>query len=177
VRFERTGFAGLVLVHPERASDSRGHFVRTFCEDEFSGEGLAAQFPQTSLSFNTKAGTVRGMHFQRDPHAETKLVRCSRGAILDAVIDLRPSERTFRQWCGFELSAENGIALYIPPGFAHGFQTLVDETEVSYAITPAFVPGAGTGLRWDDPAINVRWPQPVSVISDRDGTWQFLELV
>jgi dTDP-4-dehydrorhamnose 3,5-epimerase len=175
VRFERTAFAGLVAVHPERRADERGYFARTFCVEEFARESLKTGFPQMSLSFNAKAGTVRGMHYQRDPHAETKLVRCARGAILDVVVDLRPDEPTFRQWCGFELSAKNGIALYIPEGFAHGFQTLTDETEVAYAITPSFVPGAGVGLRWDDPAINVRWPQPISVISERDGAWPLLE--
>ena len=175
MRFERTAFAGLVAVHNERHIDERGYFVRTFCIEEFAREGLKAGFPQMSLSFNAKAGTVRGMHYQHDPHAETKLVRCARGAIFDVVVDLRPDEPTFRQWCGFELSAENGIALYVPEGFAHGFQTLRDETEVAYAVTPSFVPGAGVGLRWDDPAINVRWPQPISVISERDSAWPFLE--
>lgn len=175
MRFERTAFAGLVVVHPERHIDERGYFVRIFCEGEFAREDLQTRFPQTSLSFNVRAGTVRGMHYQHAPHAETKLLRCTRGAIFDVVVDLRSDEPTFRKWCGFELSAENGIALYIPEGFAHGFQTLVGETEVAYAITPSFVPGAAAGLRWYDPAIDIRWPQPISVISERDGAWPLLE--
>jgi len=174
MRFERTGFAGLIAVFPERLADERGYFVRTFCEEEFAREGLETRFPQASFSFNVKAGTVRGMHYQRAPHAETKLVRCTRGAIFDVVVDLRPDEPTFRQWTSFILSAENGIAIYIPGGFAHGFQTIAEQTEVAYAITPSFMPGAGTGLRWDDPAIGIHWPQSMSSISDRDGAWPFL---
>ena len=171
MRFEQTDFAGLVLVHPDRRVDARGYFARTFCEEEFGRAGLATRFAQTSLSFNAKAGTVRGMHFQREPRAETKLVRCARGAIHDIVVDLRPSEPTFRRWRGFDLSAENGVALYIPEGFAHGFQTRADESEVHYAITPAYAPGAEAGARWDDPAFDIRWPAPVTVISERDGCW------
>ena len=114
------------------------------------------------------------MHFQREPHGETKLVRCARGAIRDVVVDLRPAQPTYLQWRGFDLTAENGLALYIPDGMAHGFQTLEDETEVAYAITPSFVPGAGAGLRWDDPAIAVRWPLPVRVIAEKDRSWPLL---
>lgn len=169
--FEQTDLAGVVLVRPERLADARGYFTRTYCAEEFAAGGLRAAFPQTSLSFNISRGTVRGMHFQRDPHAETKLVRCARGAILDVVVDLRPGSATYLAWRGFELSAANGVALYIPEGFAHGFQTLEDETEVAYAITPAFAPGHGDGVRFDDPAIDVRWPLPVAVISDRDRDW------
>lgn len=175
MRFERTAFAGLVVVHPERHVDERGYFARIFCEEEFAREGLEGRFPQMSLSFNAKAGTVRGMHYQRAPHAETKLVRCTRGAIFDVVVDLRPDQPTFRRWRGFELSAMNGVALYIPEGFAHGYQTLVDETELTYAITPFFVPDFGAGLRWDDPAIDIQWLQPISVISERDGAWPLLK--
>jgi len=174
VRFESTDLAGLVVVHPERHVDERGFFVRTFCEAEFAGEKLETRFPQTSLSFNARAGTVRGMHYQRSPHAEIKLVRCSRGAVHDVVVDLRPDEPTFLQWRGFDLSAENGVALYIPEGFAHGFQTLVDETEVSYLITPSFVTGRSAGVRWNDPKIAINWPLPISVISDNDTMWPLL---
>lgn len=176
MKFERTDIAGLVLVHPERHADERGYFVRTVCESELAEEGLISHFPQSSLSFNAKAGTVRGMHYQVAPNAETKLVRCARGKIFDVVVDLRANERTYLQCRAFELSAENGIALYIPEGLAHGFQTLADDSEVSYSITPSFVPGYSRGVCWDDPAINVRWPQPISVISRRDETWPPLEL-
>ena len=175
MKFERTRFSGLVLVHSERSADERGYFARVFCEEEFAREGLQVRFPQTSLSFNLKAGTVRGMHFQRTPHAETKLIRCSRGVIFDVLVDLRPEEPTFCQWQGFGLSAENNVAIYVPKGFAHGFQTLVDESEVMYAITPSFVPGFGAGVRWDDPAIDIRWPLPISVINERDSAWPLIE--
>ena len=175
MKFERTRFSGLVLVHSERSADERGHFARLFCEDEFAREGLQMRFPQTSVSFNLKAGTIRGMHFQRSPHAEIKLIRCSRGAIFDVLVDLRPEEPTFCHWQGFELSAENNLAVYVPRGFAHGFQTLIDESEVTYAITPSFVSGFGGGVRWDDPAIDILWPLPVSVISERDNAWPRIE--
>lgn len=174
MRYERLDLAGLVLVHPERHADERGYFVRVFCAEEFAREGLVTDFPQASLSFNHRAGTVRGMHFQLPPHSETKLVRCTRGAIQDVVVDLRPHSATFRQWRGFRLSAENGLALYIPDGFAHGFQTLADATEIAYSITPPFAPGAGAGLRWDDPALGIGWPLPVTVIADKDRTWPLL---
>lgn len=175
MRFEPTGIAGLVLVRPERHADERGHFARTFCEEEFAAAGLATRFPQSSLSHNVRAGTVRGLHFQREPHAETKLVRCAQGAIVDVVVDLRADQPTYRHWRAFDLSAANGHALYIPEGLAHGFQTLADETEVAYAITPSFVPGAGAGIRPDDPALAIRWPRPVTVVSDRDRAWPLLD--
>lgn len=175
MRFEPTELAGVVVVQPERHHDERGFFSRVFCEEEFARNGLPVRFPQTSVSFNAKAGTVRGMHFQREPHAEAKLVRCTRGAIYDVVVDLRPGQPTFGRWCGFELTPANGIALFIPEGFAHGFQALEDESELLYAITPSHVPGVGAGVRWDDPAIGVRWPQPVTVMSDKDRTWPLLK--
>jgi dTDP-4-dehydrorhamnose 3,5-epimerase len=174
MRFEQTDIDGLVRVLPERHVDTRGYFARVFCADEFAAAGLASFFPQTSVSFNVGAGTIRGMHYQTAPHAETKLVRCIRGAILDVVVDLRPDQPSFRQWRAFELTAVNGYALYIPEGFAHGFQTLRDETEVAYAITPAFVPDAGAGLRPDDPALAILWPLPVNVISEKDLSWPLL---
>lgn len=177
MRFERTRFQGLIVVHPEPKKDERGYFARTFCEEEFRHEGLESRFPQASVSFNATAGTVRGMHYQRPPHAETKLVRCTRGAVSDIVVDLRPSEPTCGEWRAFDLSAENGLALYIPAGFAHGFQTLQDETELNYMITPSFTPGVAAGLCWDDPALGIRWPLPVSLISAQDRAWPRLEAV
>lgn len=174
MRYERAELDGVVVVHPERHEDERGHFVRTFCTEEFSREGLVAAFPQSSLSFNRRAGTVRGLHHQLPPHGETKLVRCARGAILDVVVDIRPGSPTYRQWRGFRLTAANGLSLYIPDGFAHGFQTLEDDTEVSYSITPPYAPGTAAGLRWDDPAIAVQWPLPISTIAEKDRTWPYL---
>lgn len=171
MRFEETDLEGLLLVRPERHHDARGHFVRTFCRTEFGGRGLLQEFPQTSVSFNAKRGTVRGMHFSNPPHAETKLVRCARGAVYDVIVDLRQSSSTYLCWQGFELTAANGDALYVPPGFAHGFQALRDESEVIYSISPSFVAGAGDGVRWDDPDIRVAWPLPVAIISDKDRAW------
>jgi dTDP-4-dehydrorhamnose 3,5-epimerase len=171
MRFEPAGFTDLVLVRQERHHDDRGYFSRTFCADEFRAHGLVDFFEQSNVAFNGTCGTVRGMHYQAAPHAETKLVRCARGAILDVVVDLRPDQPTYLCWKSFELTAANGDALYIPPGFAHGYQTLADETEVTYAITPAFVPGLTCGLRFDDPAIGVAWPLPITVVSNKDRTW------
>ncbi len=171
--FIPTDITGLILIKQERLKDERGYFARTFCAEEFAAERLVS-FAQASVSFNARSGTVRGMHFQRPPYRETKLVRCARGAILDVVVDLRPASPTYRQWRGFELNAANGDALYIPEDMAHGFQTLEDNTEVLYMITPAFKPGFGAGVRFDDPAIDVRWPLPVSVMADKDRSWPLL---
>lgn len=171
MRFETTGLDGAWLIHPERHEDSRGYFVRTFCVNEFREHGLTTAFPQHSVSSSSRKGTVRGMHFQRDPHAEVKLVRCLSGAIWDVIIDIRPNSPTFKQARGFELSGTNGLQLYIPTGFAHGFQTQDDETRVNYLISEFHVPGAADGIRHDDPAFNLKWPLPVSEISDRDINW------
>lgn len=171
MRFEATGLDGAWLVHPERIEDNRGYFVRTFCINEFREQGLAIDFPQHSVSSSSKKGTVRGMHFQRDPHGEVKLVRCLTGAIWDVIIDIRPGSPTFRQSRGFELSGENGLQLYIPTGFAHGFQTLRDDTRVNYLISAFHVPGAADGIRYNESGFDVKWPQPVTVISEKDLAW------
>ncbi|TPE48406.1 dTDP-4-dehydrorhamnose 3,5-epimerase [Amaricoccus solimangrovi] len=169
--FHETGLADARLIEQERHVDDRGHFARVACAGEFARAGIEADYPQASVSHNTRAGTLRGMHFQRPPHAEAKVVRATRGAVFDVIIDLRPGSPTFRRWQGFELSAGNGRMLYIPKGFAHGFQTLEDETDVLYLITPAFVPGHGDGVRFDDPAFAIDWPLPVSVIAEKDRIW------
>jgi dTDP-4-dehydrorhamnose 3,5-epimerase len=169
--FSETRLAGVYLIDIERHADQRGFFARTWCRSDFAERRLVADFPQHSISFNTAAGTLRGLHFQRPPHGETKLVRCLRGALYDVVVDLRSPSPTYRQWVAFELTAESRSALYIPAGFAHGFQTLEPNTEVSYMISTAYVPDAGAGLRYDDPALDIEWPLPVSVISERDRTW------
>jgi dTDP-4-dehydrorhamnose 3,5-epimerase len=171
MRFEAIGLDGAWLVHPERIEDSRGHFVRTFCVNEFGEHGLETGFPQHSVSSSSNKGTVRGMHFQRDPHGEVKLVRCLIGAIWDVIIDIRPESPTFRQSRGFELSGENGLQLYIPEGFAHGFQTLHDDTRVNYLISKFHVPGAADGVRYNDPAFDVKWPLPVTTIAEKDLGW------
>jgi dTDP-4-dehydrorhamnose 3,5-epimerase len=160
--------AGVHLIELTPQSDERGFFARMFCEKEFAAAGLNAQIPQINLSFNARRGTLRGMHFQRAPHGETKVVRCIRGAIYDVVVDLRQGSSAWGKWLGVELNAENRNALYIPAGFAHGFQTLADETEVLYFMGSAFVAEASAGIRFDDPMLGISWPLNVSVISAKD---------
>ena len=164
--------AGAFTVAPERHQDSRGWFARTFCQEEFAAHGLAASFVQCSTSFNGRRGTLRGMHLQRAPHEEVKLVRCTRGAVFDVLLDLRPQSPSFCRWHAVELSADNGLAVYIPAGFAHGFQTLVDRSEVFYQIAEFYHPEAAIGVRWDDPAFAIEWPIRPPILSDRDATYE-----
>lgn len=171
MKFHETELADARLIEPERHADDRGYFARVACVAEFAAAGIEADYPQASVSHNARAGTLRGMHFQRDPYAEAKVVRVTRGALFDVIIDLRPASPTFRRWQGFELSAENGRMLYIPKGFAHGFLTLEDETDMLYLITPAFVPGHGDGVRFDDPAFAIDWPREITVIAAKDREW------
>jgi len=171
MRFEQTDLDGAHLVHPEPMRDRRGFFARTFCVKEFSAHGLETNFPQHSISYSHRKGTLRGMHLQRAPHGEVKLVRCLTGAIFDVIIDVRPNSPTFRHWRGFELSAENRDQLYIPEGFAHGFQTLTDNAQVNYLISKFYAPDAAAGFRYDDGAFNISWPLPVSEIAEKDLAW------
>jgi dTDP-4-dehydrorhamnose 3,5-epimerase len=171
MHFEPVGLDGAWLVHLDPTKDRRGFFARTFCITEFGVRGLETSFPQHSMSCSYRRGTLRGMHFQLAPHDEVKLVRCLSGAIWDVIIDLRPASRTFRQWRGFELSAENQDQLYIPKGFAHGFQTLSDNVQVNYLISEFYSPDAASGVRYDDPAFGITWPLPVSEISEKDLRW------
>jgi dTDP-4-dehydrorhamnose 3,5-epimerase len=171
MHFEKTQFDGAWLIVPEPVRDERGFFARTFCVRELAAHGLETAFVQHSASVSLKRGTLRGMHFQREPHGEVKIVTCVSGAILDVIVDLRPASPTFRQWQGFELSAENRHRLYIPKGLAHGFQTLTDDVEVNYLISAFYEPSAASGVRHDDPAFGIRWPLPVSVISEKDRSW------
>jgi dTDP-4-dehydrorhamnose 3,5-epimerase len=166
-----TALDGVFVVDVERLSDERGFFARTYCVDELRDRGLELPIVQSSISFNVAAGTLRGMHYQRAPFAETKLVRCTRGAIFDVIIDLRPDSPTHRAWVGCELTAENRRMLYIPEGCAHGFLTLTDNCEVSYQISERYHPEAAAGVRWDDPAFGVIWPARPSVISARDAAY------
>jgi dTDP-4-dehydrorhamnose 3,5-epimerase len=169
VRLAETPLAGVWLVEPDRIEDERGFFARTYDEALFAARGLAPVGLQCNTSFNAAAGTLRGMHLQRAPHGEPKLIRCTRGAIFDVAVDLRPGSDTHRGWFGAELSAENGHALYVPDGLAHGFQTLQDGSEVLYMMGHEFVPAAATGVRWDDPAFAIAWPETAArVISERD---------
>jgi dTDP-4-dehydrorhamnose 3,5-epimerase len=172
VRFVATKLGGAYVVEPERHEDERGFFARTWSAAEFAERGLVAELSQCSISRNRKAGTLRGMHFQTAPHEEAKLVRCTGGAILDVVVDLRRGSPTHAEWIAVELTAENGTALYIPKGCAHGFQTLVDDAEVFYMISDPYVPEAASGVRWDDPAFGIDWPHAdARVINERDRSW------
>ncbi len=172
--FTETALRGAYLVDLDRAGDERGFFARTFCVEEFAARGLTAPASQCSVSFNETGGTLRGLHFQAAPHDEDKLVRCTRGAIFDVIVDLRPESDTQGQWFSVELTAENHRALYVPKGFAHGFLSLEDRTEVLYMIGVPYAPGFARGLRWDDPALGIRWPRPPSVISARDAEFPLL---
>ncbi|MDR3617265.1 MAG: dTDP-4-dehydrorhamnose 3,5-epimerase [Candidatus Obscuribacterales bacterium] len=168
MRFEKTTLSGVYVIEPELLSDERGFFARSFCQKEFEAAGLEHNFVQSSISFNSKARTLRGMHFQNAPHEEIKLVRCTAGAIYDVVVDLRESSSTYKHWLAVELSASNRKALYIPRGFAHGFETLLDNSEVLYYISDYFIPESAAGIHYADPAVGISWPHPPEVISERD---------
>jgi dTDP-4-dehydrorhamnose 3,5-epimerase len=169
--FTETRLAGAYVIDPQLLQDDRGFFARSWCQREFEAHGLTPRVVQANLSYNKRKGTLRGMHYQLPPHAEAKLVRCTRGAILDVIADLRPGSATAGQWIGVELTAENHRMLYVPEGFAHGFQTLADDTEVTYQVSEFYTPGAERGVRYDDPALGITWPLPVSVISEKDRSW------
>jgi dTDP-4-dehydrorhamnose 3,5-epimerase len=171
VHFQKTELDGAYVIDLEPREDERGFFARTWCQTEFEQHGLVARIVQANTSYNRLKGTLRGMHFQRVPHVETKLVRCIHGAIYDVIVDLRPGSPTYRRWTGVELTARNRRALFVPEGFAHGFQTLDDDSEIIYQVSEFFTPGAEGGLRHDDPAFGIRWPLPVTVISDKDRAW------
>ncbi len=169
--FTETKLPGVILVGLERREDDRGYFARLFCVDEFKAHGLDPHVVQSSVSFNRRAGTLRGMHWQAAPRAETKLVRCNRGAIHDVVVDLRPGSPTRLQHLAFELSAGDGRMLYLPEGVAHGFQTLAGETEVFYQMSESFAPEFARGARWNDPAFGLAWPIADPILNDRDRSW------
>jgi dTDP-4-dehydrorhamnose 3,5-epimerase len=171
VQFTAAPLEGAWVIDLERHADNRGSFARTFCAHEFADRGLPADFPQANLSTNTRAGTLRGMHFNREPDGEAKLVRCVAGALYDVIVDLRRGSPTRLSWYGVELSAENGRALYVPAGFAHGFVTLADESHAYYHMSDFFRPDAARGIRWDDPAVSIDWPTHPVVMSERDRTY------
>lgn len=156
--FAETKLAGAYVIEQELFRDERGFFTRSWSEHEFAAHGLDGRMLECNISFNRRRGTLRGMHFQRAPHAQAKLVQCATGAIYDVIVDLRPDSHTFKQWVGVELSAENHLMLYVPEGFAHGFQTLADDTQVSYHVTDVYAPELADGVRWDDPAFRIEWP-------------------
>jgi dTDP-4-dehydrorhamnose 3,5-epimerase len=172
--FSQLPLAGAYLIELEPRRDARGMFARAFCAREFEAHRLETKYIQANLSTNVTAGTVRGMHFQRAPYAEVKLIRCIRGSLYDVIVDLRDDSPTYRQWYGAELSEENGLMMYVPKGFAHGYQALTGGATAHYMVSEYYEPGAEGGYRHDDPAINVRWPVPVSAISDKDAAWPLL---
>ncbi len=174
--FKETGLKGAYIIEPERLEDERGFFARTWCRREFEAKGFNQEVVQCSISFNKKRGTLRGLHYQISPHEEAKVVRCTCGAIYDVIVDLRPDSHTYKSYISVELSVENRLALYVPEGFAHGFQTLQDDTEVFYQMSEYYHPESARGLRWDDPALGIPWPvNPVWLISERDQGWPSLD--
>jgi dTDP-4-dehydrorhamnose 3,5-epimerase len=170
--FTQTELQDSFIVEPERLQDERGFFARTWCEQEFGDRGLDTNLVQCSISFNKKKGTLRGMHLQIPPSAETKLVRCTQGAIYDVIVDLRSHSSTYMQWIAVDLTAENRKALYIPKGFAHGFQTLEDNTEIFYQMSDFYRPDFARGFRWNDPNFKIYWPELVTIMSERDREYE-----
>lgn len=169
--FTETPLAGTYLIEPEPLADLRGFFARTWCQREFEAHGVNPRLVQCSISFNWRKGTLRGMHYQEAPHAEAKLVRCTRGALYDVALDLRPASPTYRQHFAVVLSAENHRMLYIPEGCAHGFQTLEHDTEVFYQMSEYYAPDAARGVRWNDPAFAIPWPEDGRTIAERDSAY------
>ncbi len=169
--FTATKLDSAFLIDIEERTDERGFFARSWCQKEFEQHGLVPRVVQANISFNHKKGTVRGMHYQASPYEETKLVRCTRGAIYDVIVDLRKGSPTYCQWISAELTADNRRMLFVPEGYAHGFQTLTDATEVCYQVSQFYTPGAERGARFNDPAFSIRWPLEVTVISEKDANW------
>ena len=168
MKFIETEVKGVFLISPERLGDERGFFARTCCRKEFEQHGLKTDWVQCNIAYNKRKGTLRGMHYQVDPHAEAKLVRCTMGAIYDVIIDLRPDSKTYCQWIATDLSAENRNMLYIPEGFAHGLQTLVDNTEVFYQMSEFYAPEHARAVRWNDPHFKIHWPESDRTMSEKD---------
>lgn len=169
--FEETPLAGAYVVHVEEHADDRGFFGRLWCADEFDAAGLDMRVSQVNVGFSVHRGTLRGLHFQRAPHGETKLVRCTAGAVYDVVVDLRPDSPTHTRWFGVELTPDNHLQLYVPAGFAHGYQTLRDRSEICYQASVPYTPDSATGVRFDDPVFGIDWPEPVTAISEADRSW------
>ena len=176
MKFSQTSLQDAMVIDMVRNEDERGFFARSFCEKEFADAGLETRFVQQNHSYNRHRGTLRGMHFQKAPAGEVKLVRCVKGAVVDIIIDLRAKSPTYLKWEKFELSEENGRTLYVPIGFGHGFQTLRDETHVLYSVSHPYTPGVEGGVLWNDPVFAIDWPLPVEVISDKDRGWAPVDL-
>lgn len=172
MKFTETKLQGVYIIEPERFEDERGFFLPSFSRREFEDRGLSSQFVESNISYNQRRGTLRGLHYQAMPYGQAKLVCCTRGAIYDVALDLRPNSATFRNWVGKELSAANRLMMYLPADFCHGFQTLEDDTEVFYQVSEYYQPEANRGWRWNDPAFSIQWPFPDQcVINKRDATY------
>jgi dTDP-4-dehydrorhamnose 3,5-epimerase len=171
MQFTETKFDGAYVIELEKHGDERGFFARVFCQKEFATHGLATNMVQMNASYSADRGTLRGMHYQTAPHQEAKLMRCVRGAIYDVIVDVRPDSPTFTDWMGVELTAQNRRMLYVPEGFAHGFLTLEDDCEVLYPVSAFYAPDHERGLRYDDPAIGIDWPDEVRIVSEKDRQW------
>ncbi len=169
--FAETKLKGAFVLEPERREDHRGFFARTFCKHEFEAHGLNPRVVQCNIAYNKRKGTLRGMHFQDPPHQEAKLVRCTKGAIYDVILDLRPASPTYKQWVSVELTEENHKMLYVPEGFGHGYQTLTETTEIIYQVSQFYAPESARGVRHNDPAFGIQWALPVAVISPVDEGW------
>ena len=172
--FTETILPGVYLIDIQPIGDARGFFSRFWCSKEFEAQGLSFDVAQINLSHSAQSGTLRGLHYQREPHAEAKVVACTRGRVFDVAVDLRPDSPTYLQWFGTELDSDTRQMLYIPKGFAHGYQTLENDTGLLYLVSEFYTPEAESGLRYDDPEIRIRWPQPVTSISDKDRNWELL---
>lgn len=172
--FTETKLKGCYILDIERREDDRGFFARIMCTEELRAHGLTADFAQENASTNHRAGTIRGMHYQREPHAEAKLVRCTKGSVFDVAVDVRPGSPTYLQWVGVELTEENYRMFYVPEGFAHGYLSLTDGAAVSYLVSHPYVPGTEGGIRFDDPAVGIEWPRAVVVVSEKDRAWPLL---
>ncbi len=175
MKFNPLPLAGAFEIELDKREDDRGFFARTFCNVEFAEHGLQTEFIQANAAFNKQTGITRGLHYQHSPHAEVKLVRCTKGCIFDVIVDVRPSSTTRYQWFGVELSEHNGKQLYVPEGFAHGYQVLEDNSEISYLVSTAYAPDAEDGLRWDDPKLAIQWPlNSELILSEKDQRWPLL---
>ncbi|MBF0160226.1 MAG: dTDP-4-dehydrorhamnose 3,5-epimerase [Magnetococcales bacterium] len=171
MKFVALPLVGAWVIEPTPSHDSRGFFCRTFCRHELTSRGLSAEIDQCSLSFNHHSGTLRGMHYQVAPHQEVKIIRCTRGAVYDVIIDLRPDSATFKRWAAVTLTADNGWQIYVPQGMAHGFLTLTDGSELFYQISTPYHPESARGVRWNDPSFAIDWPAEPRIIADRDQQW------
>ena len=173
--FTESKLKGAFIIEMEKRSDDRGFFARTWCKHEFEIQGLCTNFVQVNLAFNEKKGILRGMHYQRNPYEEVKLVRCTRGALYDVIVDIRKSSSTYKKWIGVELTQDNYKMLYVPEGFAHGYQTLQDHTEIIYQVSQFYTPNSEGGVRWNDPTVNIVWPETEERnISPKDQMWPLL---